>query len=162
MHRPRTVRRTGLRLRITLLVVAYMLLLSLAIIYHGNVVNERAEKLVWRSLLQSELDHYLTRRAEDPDYHWRDTEDVALYGDADAPPPQALAVLEPGVHDDIKVNGSRRVVLVKDVQARRMVLTLDITEFEEREQHLTVLMAGSALGGLALAGLLIAWGLGRL
>ena len=47
------MRRTGLRLRITLLVVTYMLLLSLAVVYHGNVVNERAEKLVWRSLLDS-------------------------------------------------------------------------------------------------------------
>src|SRR3546814_21015695 len=41
-------------------------------------------------------------------------------------------------------------------------LPLDITEFEQREQHLTVLLAGSALGGLLIAGLLIAWGLGRL
>jgi signal transduction histidine kinase len=156
-------RRTGLRLRITLLVVAYMLLLSLAVVYHGNVVNERAEKLVWRSLLQSELDHYLRRRAEDPAYHWRDTDDVALYGEpGGAAEPEALARLEPGIHDDVKVNGSKRVVLVKDVAARRMVLTLDITEFEEREQHLTTLMVGSALGGLALSGLLIAWGLGRL
>lgn len=162
MRRPR-MGRTGLRLRITLLVVAYMLLLSLAIIYHGNVVNERAEKLVWRSLLQSELDHYLARRIEDPGYQWRDTRDVALYGEAGgARPPEVLARLEPGVHDDIKVNGSKRVVLVKDVEGRRMVLTLDITEFEEREQHLTTLMAGSALGGLALSGLLIAWGLRRL
>ena len=163
MRRPRMAR-TGLRLRITLLVVVYMLLLSLAIIYHGNVVNERAEKLVWQSLLQSELDHYLDRRAEDPDYHWRDTEDVTLYGGeaGGARPPEVLARLEPGVHDDIRVNGSKRVVLVKDVAGRRMVLTLDITEFEEREQHLTTLMAGSALGGLALSGLLIAWGLRRL
>src|SRR3546814_488348 len=75
MRKRRTMRRTGLRLRITALVVAYMLALSLAVIYHGNVVNERAEKLVWTSLLQTELDHYLRRAAEDPDYRWRDTED---------------------------------------------------------------------------------------
>lgn len=158
------MRRTGLRLRITLLVVVYMLLLSLAVVYHGNVVNERAEKLVWQSLLQSELDHYLRRRAEDPDYRWRDTEDVALYGESDgARPPGVLARLEPGIHDDIRIKGGgQRVVLVKDVAGRRMVLTLDITEFEAREQHLTTLMVGSALGGLALSGLLIAWGLRRM
>src|SRR3546814_4487064 len=75
------MRRTGRARRITALVVAYMLALSLAVIYHGNVVNERAEKLVWTSLLQSELDHYLRRAAEDPDYRWRDTADVALYGE---------------------------------------------------------------------------------
>src|SRR3546814_14005993 len=80
MRKRRTMRRTGLRLRITALVVAYMLALSLAVIYHGNVVNERAEKLVWTSLLQSELDHYMRRAEEDPDYRWRDTADVALSG----------------------------------------------------------------------------------
>ncbi len=157
------MRRTGLRLRITLLVVAYMLLLSLAVVYHGNVVNERAERLVWRSLLDSELDHYLRRRAEDPDYRWRDTDDVALYGElGGAAAPPKLAGLHPGLHDELRVDGSQRVALVKDVDGRRMVLTLDITEFEAEERHLTVLMAGSALGGLALSGLLIAWGLRRL
>src|SRR3546814_18698021 len=79
MRKRRTMRRTGLRLRITALVVAYMLALSLAVIYHGNVVNESAEKLVWTSLLQTELDHYLRRAAEDPDSRWRDTVAVALY-----------------------------------------------------------------------------------
>ncbi|MDN5781812.1 MAG: HAMP domain-containing histidine kinase [Luteimonas sp.] len=156
------MRRTGLRLRITLLVVAYMLLLSLAVVYHGNVVNERAEKLVWSSLLQSELDHYLRRRAEDPGYHWRDTEDVALYDGPGSDAPPVVARLRPGLHDEVRVNGGRRVVLVRDVDGRRLILTLDITEFEDRERHLTTLMVGSALGGLALSGLLIAWGLGRL
>ena len=76
------MRRTGLRLRITLLVVAYMLLLSLAVVYHGNVVNERAEKLVWRSLLQSELDHYLSAHAPRIRIIAGATaDDVALYGE---------------------------------------------------------------------------------
>ena len=157
------MRRTGLRLRITLLVVAYMLLLSLAVVYHGNVVNERAERLVWRSLLKSELDHYLRRRAEDPGYRWRDTADVALYGEpAGLAAPAQVARLRPGVHDEVRVNGGRRVVLVEDVAGRRLILTLDITEFEDRERHLTTVMVGSAFGGLALSGLLIAWGLRRL
>jgi signal transduction histidine kinase len=157
------MRRTGLRLRITVLVVAYMLLLSLAVVYHGNVVNERAEKLVWRSLLDSELDHYLRRRAEDPAYHWRDTDEVALYGEpGGAPPPPKLAGLRPGVHDELRLAGGRRVALVKDVDGRRLVLTLDITEFEAEERHLTTVMIGSALGGLAVAGVLIAWGLRRM
>ena len=156
-------RRTSLRLRITLWVIAYMLLLSLAIVYHGNVINERAEKLVWTSLLESELDHYLDRRAEDPDYRWRDSDNVALYDQAaGTSPPPALARLAPGIHDGIRISGSRRVVLVKEIDGRRLVLALDISEFEAREQHLTTLMIGSALGGLALSGLVIAWGLRRL
>src|SRR3546814_19553842 len=81
MRKMPAMRRTGLRLRITALVVAYMLALSLAVIYHGNVVNERAEKLVWNSLLQSEMEPYLRRAQEDPDSRWSDTVDVALYGE---------------------------------------------------------------------------------
>lgn len=163
MRRPWAIGRTGLRLRITLLVVAYMLLLSLAVVYHGNAVNERAEKQVWRSLLDSELDHYLRRRAEDPAYRWRDTGGVALYGEpGGAALPPALARLRPGLHDDIRIGGGERVALVEDIDGRRLALALDITEFERRERHLTTVMAGSALGGLALSGLLIAWGLRRL
>ena len=71
-------RRTGLRLRITLLVVAYMFVLSIAVVYHGNVVNERAEHVVWKTLLHAELQHYLVRRREDPGYAWKDSVSVAL------------------------------------------------------------------------------------
>ncbi|WP_242108593.1 sensor histidine kinase [Luteimonas aquatica] len=140
-----------------------MLLLSLAVVYHGNTVNERAERLLWRSLLQSELDHYLARHREDPDYHWRDTEDVTLYDSAEprALPPR-IAGLAPGLHDEIKVDGRERVVLVKDVEGRRFVVALDITGFEDEERHLTTLMVGSALGGLLVAGILVAWGLRRM
>src|SRR3546814_3361724 len=100
MRKMPAMRRTGLRLRITALVVAYMLALSLAVIYHGNVVNERAEKLVWTSLLQSELDHYLRRAAEDPDYRWRDTVDVALYGEPGTAVPARLARLSLGIRSE--------------------------------------------------------------
>src|SRR3546814_9340842 len=145
MRKMPAMRRTALRLLLTPRVVAYMLALSLAVIYHGNVVNERAEKLVWTSLLQSELDHYLRRAAEDPDYRWRDTVDVALYGEPGTAVPARLARLSLGIHDEIRVDGGQRVALVRDIGGRRLVLTLDITEFEQREQPLTVLLAGSAL-----------------
>src|SRR3546814_2510979 len=88
----------------------------------------------------------LRRAAEDPDYRWRDTADVALYGEPGTAVPARLARLSLGIHDEIRVDGGQRVALVRDIGGRRLVLTLDITEFEQREQHLTVLMAGSALG----------------
>src|SRR3546814_11581194 len=134
MRKRRTMRRTGLRLRITALVVAYMLALSLAVIYHGNVVNERAEKLVWTSLLQSELDHYLRRAAEDPDYRWRDTADVALYGEPGTAVPARLARLSLGLHDEIRVAGGPRVALVRDIGRRPPGLALELTELEPRAQ----------------------------
>jgi signal transduction histidine kinase len=157
------VRRASLQLRITVGVIVYMLLLSLAVVYHGATVNERAERLLWRSLLQSELDHYLARHKEDPDYHWRDTDDVILY-DSNEPRtiPHRLTTLSPGLHDDIKVDGRERVALVKDQVGRRFIVSLDITSFEDEERHLSTLMVGSALGGLLLSGIIVAWGLRRL
>jgi len=156
------MRRTSLQLRITLGVIVYMLLLSLAVVYHGNTVNERAERLMWRSLLQSELDHYVARHAEDPDYHWRDTDDLALYGEGGAPLPPSVASLGPGLHDEIRIAGSKRVALVRDIDGRRLVVALNITRFEDEERHLSTLMIGSALGGLLVVGVFVAWGLRRL
>lgn len=163
MVRPLAMPRTGLRLRITLWVVAYMLLLSLAVVWHGNIINERAERLVWNSLLQAELEQHLARLAADPGYRWKDRDNVALYGEAGgAALPPGLAQLSPGLHDDVRMDGAIKVVLLRDVAGRRLAVTLDVTDFEARERHLTTLMIGNALGGLALAGVLIALGLGRL
>lgn len=160
---PRHLPRTGLRLRITLLVVGYMLLLSLAVVYHGNAVNERAESVVWRSLLQAELDRHLDLRAEEPAYRWRDRGDFSLYGAAEgAPLPAQLATLSRGLHDEVRLDGRRKVALVHIAGGQHLVLTLDVTDFEAEERHLTTVMIGSALGGLSIAGLLIAWGLRRL
>lgn len=157
------VRRAGLRLRITLLVVAYMFVLSIAVVYHGNVLNERAEQVVWKSLLHAELQHYLARLREDPGYAWKDSDSVAMYGGVgSAPMPAKLARLGPGLHDDIRVDGRIKVALVEMVQGQRIVMTVDVTDFEDEERLLTTQMIGSALGGLLIAGLLIAFGLRRL
>ena len=62
-----------------------------------------------------------------------DTDDVALYGAGGAPPvPRGMAGLQAGLHDEVGVDGSERVVLVWRSMASGMVLTLDITEFEAR------------------------------
>jgi signal transduction histidine kinase len=156
------MRRTSLRWRITLGVVVYMLLLSLAVIYHGNVVNERAENTIWQSLLQSEIDHDLARRAQDPAYRRQDSGNVTIYDASRLSLPPRLARLSPGLHDDVHIDGRRHVALVRDDAGVRRVATMDITDLEARERHLTTVMAGSALGGLLLAGLLVAFGLRRL
>jgi len=155
-------RTTGLRARVTLWLVLYAALLSLAVFVHGYIVNEQAEQLTWRSLLKSELDHFVQRSAEDPDYHWRDTETVQLYGDDDASPaPPAFARLEPGVHDGIEYQGRDKVLLVQDVAGRRLVLALDITELQAHENNLGLWMLGSNIVAIVLLGILVAWGLGR-
>ena len=85
-------RPASLQWRITLGAIAYMLLLSLAVVYHGNAVNERAEEQMWRSLLDAGLRQYLARSADDPAYRWHDSDGSVLYGESAAVPiPPALA-----------------------------------------------------------------------
>lgn len=157
------MRRTSLQLRITLVVVVYMLLLSVAVVYHGNILNERAERLLWRSLLDSELDHDLEQRARDPGYRVRASGDIVVYGAGGAGvEPERVARLDPGLHDEVKIDGREYVVLVTRRDGRRLAVALDIGGFEDQERHLSTLMIGSALGGLLVAGVLIAWVLRRL
>ncbi len=156
--------RSSLRRRILLGLLGYAALLSVAVAIQGVVVNEHAEQLVWQTLLQSELDHFLERSRIDPQYRWTDTATVSLY-DASREPqrvPAVLRGLSPGVHDDIPVNGSERVVMVRNVDGRRLILALDITELEAREFDMALTVAGSAITVIALLGLLIAWGVNRL
>jgi signal transduction histidine kinase len=155
-------RRTGLRQRITLWLVGYAALLSLAVFVHGYIVNDQAEQLTWRSLLSSELEHFLARSAVDPDYRWIDTRTVSLYGDEGGEPlPPAVAALAPGLHDDVPLEGRDKVVLVQDVHGRRLALALDITELQKHEENLALWMLLSNVVAVLLLGALVAWGLGR-
>ena len=51
----------SLRNRLLLALLAYVVLLSLVVIAQGNLVHERAERLVWRAMLNSEFDHAIER-----------------------------------------------------------------------------------------------------
>ncbi|MCC4593334.1 HAMP domain-containing histidine kinase [Xanthomonas campestris pv. cannae] len=154
--------RAGLRQRLTLWLVGYAALLSLAVFVHGYIVNDQAEQLTWRSLLTSELDHFLARSAADPDYRWIDTRTVSLYGDeGGAPLPPAVAALGPGLHDEVQLEGSEKVVLVQDVRGRRLALALDITELHDHEDNLALWMLVSNAVAVLLLGALVAWGMGR-
>ena len=73
-------RRSGLRQRITIAALAYLLLVAVVVATHGYIVNERAEHLVWESLLESELEHFNARLAVEPSYRFADTETLKLYG----------------------------------------------------------------------------------
>jgi signal transduction histidine kinase len=153
----------SLSLRITAWVVAYMLLLSVVVIALGNSINEHAERMVWKAMLHSEIDHFDRRRADDPGYRWRDIEGAALYGaGSDRPVPAELARLKPGLHDDVSVDGRDRVVLVRVVDGGRQVLMMDIGEFEKNEYRLSVAMLAAVVLVLALLGIGLAWMLRRL
>lgn len=155
--------RTSLRRRLLFGLFGYALLLTVAITIHGMVVNEYAERLVWQTLMETELDHLVERRRQDPGYRWTNSAGMSLYGDRDADElSDAMRALPPGLHDDVFIDGAERVVLVRDTGAERLYLALDITAFEQREEDLAFTMAGSALTMMLLLALMIAWRLNRI
>lgn len=155
--------RWGLRRRITVGLVAYAVVLSIAVAVHGFFVNENAEHLVWESLLHAEMDHFLNRRAIDPDYRWPDTQTLELLtfpAGSTIPPP--LDTLEPGVHDEFMLEGRERVVLIRDVDGQRLALALDIGDLERREYDLGWALLASALAMVLVMAGAVAWGVGLL
>ncbi|HEV8695318.1 MAG TPA: HAMP domain-containing sensor histidine kinase [Lysobacter sp.] len=155
--------RSSLRQRILLALFGYVVLLSIAVVMHGFIVHERAERLVWQSMLESELDHTLERMRDDPGYRWTNTHSMVLYDARDeATLPRALRGLTPGLHDDLAVDAGEIVALVREVDGRPMVLALDITDFEQREVETALTVAGSAIALILLLGVVIAWAATRL
>src|SRR5690606_6279860 len=114
------------------------------------------------SLLQIELEQHLRHDREQPGYRWRNTDTMQLYRDGDAGPvPAPLRGLSPGIHDELWLAGRQTVVLVRDVEGVRHTLVLDITDLEDREQTLTLVMLGSAVLLVLVLVLLMGWGLRR-
>jgi len=154
--------RTSLRTRVTRWLILYAALLSIAVFVHGHIVNSEAEYLTWRSLLQSELEHFIKRGEEDPNYHWTDTETVQLFGDDDQSPiPGEYATYAPGIHDGVRIGNQDKVLLVREFRGRKLVLVLDITELQRHEDNVGLWMLGSNVLAIVLLGLLVGWGLGR-
>ena len=156
-------RRTGLRRRILLGLLGYVVVLSVAVVVHGFIVNEHAERLVWQTLLDSEMDHVLELHQRDAGYHWANTQSLSLYDGRDPtgmPPP--LRGVGPGVYDEIMIDGVERVALVREVDGRPVALALDITDLEEREFDMGLTMLGSTLTLVVLLCVAIAWSVNRL
>lgn len=155
--------RSGLRQRILLGLLGYVVVLTVAVILHGFVVNEHAEQLVWQTLLDSEMDHLLELRRQDPEYRWVNTQSIVLYDARDpAGMPPALQGVAPGVYDEIFVDGIERVALVREVDGRQIALALDITDLEAREFDMGVTVVGSAVTMIVLLGIAIVWSVNRL
>ncbi|MGV8940316.1 MAG: sensor histidine kinase [Lysobacter sp.] len=154
--------RHSLQRRITFGALAYVALLSAVVLVHGWVVNESAEELVWSSLLETEM-AYFAHHARDDGWQPRDSELLEFYRDTDAAPvPPELAGLAPGLHDEVMVNGRETIALVRVQDGRRLVLALDITEFEQMERDLGLkLLLSSLLIGMLL-GITVTWGVARL
>ncbi|MBN8214381.1 MAG: HAMP domain-containing histidine kinase [Xanthomonadales bacterium] len=155
--------RSGLRQRMLAGLLGYAVLLTMAVYVHGSIINEHAENLVWQSLLDNELDHFLERHRIDPDFHWVDTDSMVLYDSRESGAvPSELLNLSAGVHDGIRIRGSERVVMVRKENGHSLILALDITDLEAREEDMTLTVVGSALALILLLALAIAWGVSKL
>lgn len=149
--------------RIALWLGAYVVLLGVAVLLHGIVVNETAERLAWSSLLDAEMDHLLARSDDDSDWRWTDTETLELHRFArDARTSNPLAAYPPGLHDEVDLGQRELVLMVRDAGPERIVLALDISDLERRERELALWMALSALALVAAMGVAVAWGARRL
>jgi len=142
----------------------YLGLLTLVVFGAAYYVHEHAEHAVWSALLDSELDSTLAQLRHDPDYRWQDTDTLSFFSAHHGRPiPDALAHLLPGLHDDIDIDERPRVILVGDTHDfGRVMLALDISDFEELENFITrwALIAGAAMFIITL---LMAWiGMNRL
>ena len=111
--------RRSLRAHILMWLGGYALLLTAAVMLHGFLVNEIAERLVWDSLLKTELEHHLQRRADDPRYRWSDTDDLQLYASTDVRPlPPEVVSLAEGIHDELML-GDREDVVIDGLTGRQ-------------------------------------------
>ncbi|MFT3755323.1 MAG: histidine kinase dimerization/phospho-acceptor domain-containing protein [Pseudoxanthomonas sp.] len=154
--------RTSLRRRIVRWLSVLAAAVTVAVIAQGLVVNEYVERMVWKSMMTVELEHFVQRSRSEPDYRWDDTEGFVLYDAGRDPLPPALRGLDPGLHDEIDIGGQLNVVLVRDIDGRRYVLAMDIHQFERDEtsyEMLTIVAAILLLLALVAA---MAWGIRRL
>jgi len=152
----------SLKHRLLLWLLGYVAALSLTLFFGGMAVNEYAERMVWQSLLKTEMDYYLHRASDDPSYRWKDTDALRLFafnGEHAVPP--RLKELGPGLHDDVPVEGVLSVVLIDDTPRGRIGLAMDITEFEGFEEIIVHNMLLGAGALVLILGAVFAWGLGR-
>ncbi len=130
--------RPNLTRQIAIGLIAYGVLLSIALFVHGLLVNERAERMVWQAMLDTEMTAILARQQDEPGFHWPNNGKLDLY-DFDAPDtlPPEIAVLAPGLHDELVFADNEWVVLVRDdANGVRHALALDIDGFEDVEWRL--------------------------
>jgi signal transduction histidine kinase len=153
----------GLRGRFTLAILVYLAIVTVVVFIHGYVVNERAEHLVWESLLRTELTHFVERRAVDPDVEWTDTEGFQLYGplSARAAPPE-FAELDPGVHDEVITSTGQFIVFVTDSAQGRSVIAMEISGLERAERTLMMTLGLSTGAIMTLLAIVAYFGTGWL
>ncbi len=156
-------KRSSLRRSIAMGLLGFALLMTAATMGFGYLVHEGAERLVWSTQLQAELDYIAQRRRADPSWSLPADDFMRFYAEAGpvALPP-ALAELDVGLHDEIDIDGRQFAVMVSGDGKERLALALDITELELSERQIAATLAAMSFGMLLLLTPVLLWGIGRL
>lgn len=137
----------------------YGVLLSAALLVHGLLVNEQAERMAWEAMLETAMDDLLDRRAHQEDFVWRNNGKLDFYRiDTGTQVPERLRGLSAGLHDELEFNDNEWVVLVRQVGSERIALAMDIDGFENLEWQLLKPVVMSAVLFMLLLGVLIHFG----
>lgn len=132
---------------------AYLLVLGAGVLGFSLMLHEEVEAVVWESLLEAEMSHFLDSNRYQQVSDWPSTETLQLYR-LDDHAPEVLRSLTPGLHDELDLEGRQSVVLVEEHDGQRFAMALDIDDLEASEVTLGV--------GAVLVGLLLMCGLGAL
>lgn len=149
--------RNTLRIRIAAGMFGYVMAIAGGVFLLGQWVNESAERIVWQSMLDSEIDHVIAERKQDPQSRLPSSGNLRSYvvprhAPADTTLPTVLHGLAPGLHDDLPFGERTIAVMVRDTSDLRIYMLIDITAFEadERSMAIGLLLAATVLT-LALA-----------
>lgn len=155
--------RPSLRRSIVIGLLGFAVVTTAAAMGFGYLVHEAAERLVWSTQLQAELDYIAQRRQADPDWTLPADDFMRLYAAAGpvALPP-ALMTLDAGLHDEIDIDGRQFAVMISGQGTERLALALDITELELSERQIAATLLGLSVAMLLLLTPLLLLGIGRL
>lgn len=160
-------KRWTLRTRIAIGLFTYSLLLGAAVLYFGYATNERIERVVWRSILETEADRFQAQRAVDPSFPLPHSGAIHSYvvrpNDRVAGVPNVVWRLSPGIHSDIVLDARDVTVLVRDmVDGERLFLVVEAGDVERNEQTLFGWAVIWALLGMVVLVAVTYWLAGRL
>lgn len=149
--------------RIVLWLLAFASALTLAFVMHGAVVVEYVERAVWKSMLTNELEYFIQRRQQEPDYPWGDGAGFSIHIGLDDPglPPETRD-LPLGLHDDVPIGSSNHVVLVHDQAGTRYTLSMAIDQFTADDVGAERIAALASLLLLVVVSIAAAFGVRRL
>lgn len=155
---------SSLSRKISAIFILFGLTLAAVLTVQGNLSQQMVVHPIWRELLQSSTDQYLTDGRPVPEKHLSSTGIVRgwhLHGHVlPADMPHYFAFLDPGYHDEHQMDAydteRSYAVLVTPIGQGRMVMSVDITDLENYQNMtalLSVLMA--ILSSLMIVGAIV-------